>query len=377
MCIPAFGDGRLRIFKGVITMKSGRSLRDLAHELERQMLTKQDLVLPSSLLQCRTNEGGRLNLMVEPGSQSRIGASEYDVTSLARRQLAEKLKIPFPYFERMREGQPGLLDHNVNTWLQTEGNRWMIRTLDDEVRAVLSDRYRRLDNFDLAEHVLPILHRMEGARFESVELTETKMYLKVITPRVTFEVAPGDIVQAGIVISNSEVGCGTLSVQPLIFRLVCSNGLIASDHALRKTHVGRSLASEDESITVFKDDTLAADDRAFFLKVRDVVEAAVSEATFRQVAMKLQKTRGLRLSGDPVKTVEVLANRYSLNDTERAGVLRHLIVEGDLSGYGLVNAVTHYSQDVEDYDRATEFEALGGKLIELASNEWKGLAHVA
>jgi len=349
-------------------------VRELAHELERQMLTKQDLVLPSSLLQCRTNESGRLNLTVDAGNQPRIGGGEYDVTSLARRQLAEKLKIPFAYFERMREGQPELLDRNVNTWLQTEGSRWMIRTLDDEVRAVLSDRYRRLDNFDPAEHVLPLLQRLDGARFESVELTETKMYLKVITPRVTFEVAPGDIVQAGIVISNSEVGCGNLSVQPLIYRLVCSNGLIASDHALRKTHVGRSLASELDSITVFRDDTLAAVDRAFFLKVRDVVEAAASKTTFRQIAMKLQKTGDIRLTGDPVKTVEVLANRYLLNDNERAGVLRHLIVEGDLSGYGLVNAVTHFSQEVVDYDRATEFEALGGKLIELAPNEWKGLA---
>jgi hypothetical protein len=60
---------------------------------------------------------------------------------------------------------------------------------------------------------------------------------------------------------------------------VCKNGLIASDHALRKTHVGRSLSSEEASVTVFRDDTLAADDRAFFLKVRDVVEAAVSAAT--------------------------------------------------------------------------------------------------
>jgi len=349
-------------------------VRELAHELERQMLTKQDLVLPSSLLQCRTNESGRLNLTVDAGNQPRIGGGEYDVTSLARRQLAEKLKIPFAYFERMREGQPELLNRNVNTWLQTEGSRWMIRTLDDEVRAVLSDRYRRLDNFDPAEHVLPLLQRLDGARFESVELTETKMYLKVITPRVTFEVAPGDIVQAGIVISNSEVGCGNLSVQPLIYRLVCSNGLIASDHALRKTHVGRSLASELDSITVFRDDTLAAVDRAFFLKVRDVVEAAASKTTFRQIAMKLQKTGDIRLTGDPVKTVEVLANRYLLNDNERAGVLRHLIVEGDLSGSGLVNAVTHFSQEVVDYDRATEFEALGGKLIVLAPNEWKGLA---
>jgi len=42
------------------------------------------------------------------------------------------------------------------------------------------------------------------------------MYLKVVTPRLEFEVAPGDIVHAGIVVTNSEVGCGTLSVQPLL-----------------------------------------------------------------------------------------------------------------------------------------------------------------
>jgi hypothetical protein len=186
--------------------------------------------------------------------------------------------------------------------------------------------------------------------------------------------APGDIVQAGVAISNSEVGQGTLSVQPLLYRLVCRNGLIASDRSLRKTHVGRALGNDDESITVFKDDTLRADDKAFFLKVRDVVQAAVAEATFRQTAQKLQRTLNIPLVGDPVKSVEVLANRYVLNDSERAGVLRHLINQGDLSGYGLVNAVTHFSQEVEDYDRATEFEALGGKLIELPALEWKGLA---
>lgn len=354
-------------------MKSGRSLVNLAQELERQLTTKRDLVVPSSLLQCRTDEGGDLKLIID----ARQGDGEYGVTELARRQLAEKLKIPFTYFERMRTEQPALLDRNVNTWLQSDDDRRMIRTLDGQVRAVLSDRYRRLDNFDLAENVLPILQRLEGARFESVELTDTKMYLKVVTPRVEYEIAPGDVVQAGIVISNSEVGCGTLSVQPLVFRLVCRNGLIAPDRALRKTHVGRTLHQDDDPVSVFRDDTLAADDKAFFLKVRDVVEAAVSEATFRQVAQKMQKARDIRLTGDPVKAVEVLANRYTLNESERAGVLRHLIVEGDLSAYGLVNAVTHFSQGVEDYDRATEFEALGGKLIELPASEWKALAEAA
>ena len=353
-------------------MRSGRSLADLARELERQLHSKKDLVVPSSLLRYDTDDRGETRLVIDESGKP----MPYGVMPLARRQLADKLKIPYAYFERMRAEQPVLLDRNVNTWLQSEDDRRMIRTLDGNVRAVLSDRYRRLDNFDLAESVLPILQQLPQVRFESVELTETRMYLKCVTPRLKVEMAPGDVVQAGVVISNSEVGQGTLSVQPLLFRLVCRNGLIASDRALRKTHVGRALGS-DENITVFKDDTLQADDKAFFLKVRDVVQAAVSEATFLQAAQKMQKTLQIPLTGNPVKTVEVLSQRFTLNDTERAGVLRHLISEGDLSGYGLVNAVTHFSKEVEDYDRATEFEALGGKLIELPAKEWTELAQAA
>jgi hypothetical protein len=308
----------------------------------------------------QTSDSGVTSIRIEAPD----GLKKFQTTEIFRRQLADKLKIPYAYFERMRTEQPVLLDRNVNTWLQSDDDRRMIRTLDGNVRAVLSERYRRLDNFDLAESVLPILRQLPEVRFESVELTETRMYLKCVTPRLTHEMAPGDIVQAGVVISNSEVGQGTLSVQPLLYRLVCRNGLIASDRSLRKTHVGRALGNDDDGITVFKDDTLRADDKALFLKVRDVVQAAVAEATFRQTAQKLQRTLNIPLVGDPVKSVEVLANRYVLNDSERAGVLRHLISEGDLSGYGLVNAVTHFSQELEDYDRATEFEALGGKLIE-------------
>ena len=351
-------------------MKSGRSLVDLAKELERQLATKKDLVVPSSLMRYQTDDAGHCTVKVEEPE----GLESYGITDLARRQLAEKLKIPFAYFERMRVEQPALLDRNVNTWLQSEEERRLIRTLDMRVRAVLSERFRRLDNWDLAEHVLPMLQRLPDVRFESVELTETRLYLKVVTPRVQCEVGPGDLVQAGVAVSNSEVGCGSLAVQPLLYRLVCVNGLIASDRALRKTHVGRAIESNEDSVLVFKEDTLAADDRAFFLKVRDVVEAAVSEATFRQVSDKLKQTLGIKLRGDPVKSVELLANRYALNENERSGVLRQLIAAGDLSGYGLVNAVTNFSQQVQDYDRATEFEGLGGKLIELAEREWKELA---
>jgi hypothetical protein len=353
-----------------VFMKTGRSLIDLAQELSRQQATKKDVVVPSPLMRHNTSEAGGTELVIEEG----VVPVRYGITPLARRQLADKLKIPHAYFERMRTEQPALLDRNVNTWLQSDLDRRLIRTLDGDVRAVLSERYRRLDNYDLAEAVLPVLRQLPGAQIQSVELTETRMYLKCVSAQLNFEIAPGDIVQAGVAISNSEVGHGTLSVQPLLYRLVCRNGLIAMDHSLRKTHLGRALSQEEHLVTVFQDDTLRADDEAFFLKVRDVVQAAVSEATFTQTAQKLQRTLHIPLKGDPMKTVEVLSNRYTLSDVERTGVLRHLIAGGDLSGYGLVNAVTHYSQEVEDYDRATDFEVLGGRLIDLSSREWGELA---
>jgi hypothetical protein len=281
-----------------IAMKNGRSLVSLAQELERQLDSKKDLIVPSALIRHATDEQGETRLVIEEGNSP----VHYGVTPLARRQLADKLKIPYAYFERMREDQPTLLDRNVNTWLQSEEDRRMLRTLDGQVRAVLSDRYRRLDNFDLAESVLPILQQLPEVRFESVELTETKMYLKCITPRLKYEMAPGDVVQAGVVISNSEVGQGTLSVQPLLFRLVCSNGLIVPDRSLRKTHVGRALGGEDERIQVYQDDTLRADDKAFFLKVRDVVQAAVSECNLppdgAEVAENAQHPAGGRPGED-------------------------------------------------------------------------------
>ena len=40
------------------------------------------------------------------------------------------------------------------------------------------------------------------------------------------EVKQGDTVQAGIIISNSEVGLGSLSLRTFLYRLVCLNGMI-------------------------------------------------------------------------------------------------------------------------------------------------------
>jgi len=51
-------------------------------------------------------------------------------------------------------------------------------------------------------------------------------------------------------------------------------------------------------------------------------------------------------------------------------VLQHLVESHDLTRYGLHAAITRASTDVEDYDRATELERLGGRVIALRPSEW-------
>jgi len=271
----------------------------------------------------------------------------------------------------MQAEAPDLLSTNVNRWFEKDKERRMIRTLDGEARAFLSDRYRPLDNFDLAQSVLPKIQEMD-CKIESCEVTSNRMYIKAITDRITAEVSKGDVVQAGIVISNSEVGSGSLKVEPLVFRLVCLNGMIANDSRMRKYHVGRGNAGEVEGAAeFFRDETRMADDKAFWMKVQDVVGASLDEVKFKGIVEKMQFAKELGFEAEPQKVIEVIAKKEGLTESESGGILGHLIQGGELSAYGLSNAITRMSQDVKDYDRATDLERLGGKVIELANTNWK------
>ena len=293
-----------------------------------------------------------------------IGNTPFQLNENAHRQLGLQLKIPAPYYERMRAENPGLLMANVNGWFQqSPDTRRMVRTLDGTARAILSDRYRRIDNYEVAQTVLPIISEMQGARIESCELTDTRMYIKVVNERIQTEVVPGDIVQAGILISNSEVGMGSVSVKPLIYRLVCTNGMVA-DVGVGKRHVGRINESVDGDFGIFRDETIEADDRAFLMKIEDTVRAAVDEARFNALVQKLRDAKEAPiLPAAAPKVVELAAKEFNIRQNESEGILGHLIAGGDLSLYGLANAVTRHAQDVQSYDRSTELEATGYKII--------------
>ena len=351
-------------------MKTGRPLNEVMMELNRQNQRKKDYIGSAQAL--RLFEDGQT---FEIGSMS--GAQQFGSTRLFHRQVASALGIPAKYYDIMQSQKPELLAQNVNAWLSDRENSYMIRTMDygggRVARALLSDRYRRIDNMEIASAVLPLFAGSDQYEVISSEVTENRMYLKILSRRLEMEVVPGDYVQAGVVISNSEVGLGSVNVQPLVYRLVCTNGMIVNDMGERKNHVGRAAKAVEDSFHIYSDETMEAEDKAFLLKLRDVTMAAIEEGRFAQVVGKLKESAGIPITGKVTEVVELTGKTYGFNTDEQDSILQYLIAGGDLSQYGLSNAITRASQDVESYDRATALEGIGWQVAAMPATQWKEL----
>lgn len=354
-------------------MKTGLTLQELGVELKRQRAAARDFKAPTKRLSCQT-DGETIALLGANGSTD--GQFQLGTNPLFRSQLATWAKVPKKYVDLMAAEAPALLAQNLNHWLQAADETRLVRTLDGQARAFLSHRYRILDNVDVAGVVLPALAE-RGVEFVSQAITPDHLYLKAISHKKTFEVRKGDKVQFGIVVSNSEVGLGAVHVDPLIYTLTCLNGATIAAAGLRKFHIGRHAAELEESVEVFQDDTRAADDKAFFLKLRDVVTAALDEAQMTEVlaAVEAGATRRLGQERKIEEVVEVTAKRFALNETEADGVLRRLIDGGDLTQWGLSSALTLYAQaDELTYERASELERAGGAVAIMDAETWAEVA---
>ncbi len=358
-------------------MQTGLSLTELARRIEGDRPLKHDVVVPVKSLAMRIDREGTaptpLLAVPEPG----IGGNGYPILPTAHEQLGAHLQIPRPYYQRMLATDASLLATNVNAWLgrAPETSRRLVRTMDGNFRAFLSDRYQRIENEEIAEVVLPVLLDTPGIEIVSCQITDRKMYIQATTDRIRADVKVGDTVQAGVIITNSETGHGAVSVKPLIYRLVCLNGMIV-DKGYRRHHVGRRVDESEDLNAIFADDTRKADDHAILLKTRDVVRHALSEAGFNSAVERMRDLTGLEIKGDPARAVEVLAQKVGASDTERGGFLRALISGGDSTAWGLLNAVTHQAH-AGDYDRAVELEAAGGQLLNLSRKDWSEILEAA
>ena len=359
-------------------MKTGKTLVELATEIERQRETRVDFVAPTHRIRM---------FPVAADVALDLGKQTFGVNTIAHRQIGDYTGIPAKYYDRMRADAPHLLADNVNHWMRAESDNRMVRTLDNRVRAFLSDRFRTLENSDLAEAVLPVLADLD-VEIISAEITERRLYIKAVDKRINRDIPAGrrmgdgshtifDTCSPALIIGNSEVGCGALSVETGVWTRGCTNLAIFKQRSMRKYHVGGRHEITENMVNLLSDRTRALSDAAVWAQVGDVVKGAFDQARFDASMDDVQGMTDQKIEGDVIKVVDLASRHFGVTESEKQSVLRHLIEGGDLTRYGLFNAITRTAEDLMDYDRATDFERMGGEIIELPANDWRRIAEAA
>jgi hypothetical protein len=152
--------------------------------------------------------------------------------------------------------------------------------------------------------------------------------------------------------------------------------MVVNDAQIRSIHVGR-VSAADENYQLYSDETIMADDYAFLKKVQDTVSAAVTEARFHQTVQQMREAAEASVNLADIPGVVKLASKdYYLNESEEAGVLGRFVEGRDMTLYGLANAVTRHSQDVESYDRASKLESIGYEIMTMSRQHWNRLNQV-
>ncbi|MBD3277134.1 MAG: DUF932 domain-containing protein, partial [Candidatus Aegiribacteria sp.] len=198
----------------------GYTMEDFTRQLVEVERNKADYVVPTTKMEMQEDE------------RLAFGGMRYDLNSWAHGQLASKLRIPKTYYDRIGE-YPGLRTKNVNTLLEREEGKRMVRTVGNTARAVVSDRFKPIDNMLVANAFTSALEHSKESGGRNVDIqsgtvTEKRMYLQVTFPAMEAPVEVGDIVQYGFTLSNSEVGAGAIDIRHMVWRLKCKNGYVGS-----------------------------------------------------------------------------------------------------------------------------------------------------
>lgn len=379
-------------------MKTGKSLVELAQELTRIRDAKRDFVVPTERLRAEvvdshTNEPPRgLDVnVVEPPKKVVLAfengdAHRYSLNSWSKGQLAQYADIPKAYMERLITERPELAANNINHGLERVAKQSrksgapesrLVRTLDGNVRGLLSSRYRILDAHDMLEAVFPVIAD-RGMNVASSEVTERRLFIKALSPKLQTEVKKGDVVQYGLVVSTSDVGAGSVRVEPLIFRLACLNGMISTT-AIRRFHVGKNQA-EDDVRELLSDRTRELTDAAFWAQVRDVVIGSMKPENFEREVDKLRLAANLEIKNfDLPRVVELTMKAVNITGEEKKNSILAALANGNegagLTQWGLINSFTRAAKaDELSYEESIEMERAAGQILELPRKSWEHIS---
>lgn len=168
---------------------------------------------------------------------------EADITQFAFSQLCSRMGVPANYIKKcFATGKEELALQNFRAWADEAKGNLMVRENDGVVRAVLSDSYSPFDSYQVLR---ALKYTVDMKRWipTQVYLSEDRLVVRFVdfTP---LPINDGSPLYIGFTVSSSDVGRGSLNIKMMVYRSVCTNGLLISDMGgtlYRQHHIGAAM----------------------------------------------------------------------------------------------------------------------------------------
>ena len=375
-------------------MKRQTTLAELVTELKDQNLQKKDFVVPANLLSMENgelivnnynNNDSLSKLLNEVGVKSESSDKLIlGCLPILHQNLSDKLDIPRKYYNRIQGlTDTSLIDSNVSYWLKNMKGNIFLRTFVNKdknegfARAILSDRYNVIDNFDVLFATLEAV-KASGLNLKiednGCDLTESKMYIRFVAPDVEIN-APellknykspkgnggvGDGIITGFVITNSELGQGSFSISPRAVVLKCQNGMVFKNDAFGKVHLGSKM--EQFSQIDWSEETKRKNYELIMAQVKDAVKQFTSEDFLRKKISELNEYSEVELT-HPIETVKNVSRFLNITEEKEKNILDFFMRGGDFTAMGVSQALTFYAHETKDADEAHDLESVAVEIL--------------
>ena len=339
--------------------------RSAMRALVEQGNAMKDMLVPTHAMTFSEGERG-MRFYVQGGSAE--SHASMSVHENAIEQVAGKMEVPTRYAKDLASGddwQRVLLADILNrTSMNRKNTNMLVRSVGGDVRAILSDRYRRMDNLPVFNSFMQAAGS-HGARLLNGHLSDLSMYLEVIHPDITFIDTPNNgrvAVALGAQISSSDFGRGSLEVRSFVMQVICGNGM-ALKPIVRQVHLGRKM---DERDFAFSQRTMSLDTETMASAVGDMVALTFSpdqrDSAFRKILIASSK------EVDPEMVPTTLKNNnVSVDETEQ--IMAALMssrtddgVQGEVTVWKLTQAMTAVARSLES-ERAREIQRIAGGML--------------
>jgi hypothetical protein len=382
------------------------AIQTVMKELERRHKTAVDIQVPAKAVTWQVKTTTDLfdpNAPIkERHSELQFtvpGVIDMDIALPMRKRAFDQITTGYPiggrYARILERENPELLSQNMNHWLQQDDRIRLLRSLDNEVRAWLSNSFAPYDSSDLGYRFIDAVTK-KGAEVVRLEVTDDNFWARALQPDwevkldrqlvdvrekhqvfqhrladltkdkdgnvpyfergAAFQDIPDeDWIVGGLEVSNSEVGQGGLQVKRFAVRRICINGTVM-DTVMNQVHRERPR----EWSGFLSPETIQKEHELVWAVVSDAIEAALDKTKFMESIDKMNAAANDVIE-DPVKVVTGLFRDNHFSDDDKQRLINNLVTGGDPTRWGLVNAITAMAHTTPNIEEQHRFEEIGGR----------------